>query len=80
MRLLKADVLAGNAVRQWHADSGRPRTFILCEKKHEWVYSNVSTSLKKSIIGGSVTNVPECQTTLMQAFFSCNIKSRGLLQ
>jgi len=45
MRLLNADVLAGNAARQWHASSGKPRTFILCEKKHEWVYSNASTSL-----------------------------------
>jgi len=27
--------LAGNAARQWHADSGKPRTFILCEKNHE---------------------------------------------
>ena len=29
--LLNAD-LAGNAARQWHADSGKPRAFILCEK------------------------------------------------
>jgi len=42
---LNAGILAGNAARQWHADSGKPLTFILCEKKHEWVYSNASTSL-----------------------------------
>ena len=35
MRLLNADILAGNAARQWHADSAKLRTFILCEKKHE---------------------------------------------
>jgi len=35
MRLLNADVLAGNAARLSHADSGKPRTFILREKKHE---------------------------------------------
>jgi len=28
------------------ADSGKPRSFILCEKKPEWIYSNVTTSLK----------------------------------
>jgi len=26
-----------HAARQWHADSGKPCTFVLCEKKHEWV-------------------------------------------
>jgi len=52
MRLLNADVLAGNAARQWHADSGKPRTFILCENKHEWVYSNASTSLKNPLLVG----------------------------
>jgi len=35
MRLLNADILANNAARQRHADSGKPRTFILCRKKHE---------------------------------------------
>ena len=45
-RLLNAHILAGNAARQWHADSGKPRTFVLCEKKHEEVCSNASTSLK----------------------------------
>jgi len=52
MRLLNAGVLAGNAERQWHADSGKPRTFILCEKKHEWAYSNASTSLKNPLLVG----------------------------
>ena len=33
--LLNADILASNAARQWHADSGKPCTFVLCEKKHE---------------------------------------------
>jgi len=35
MRLLNAHVLAGNAARQWQVDSGKSRTFILSEKKHE---------------------------------------------
>jgi len=39
MRLLNAHILAGNAARQWHVDNGKPRTFVLCEKKHEWVCS-----------------------------------------
>jgi len=50
MRLLNVDILASNAARQWHADSGKPRTFVLCEKKHEWVYSNASTSLKNPLL------------------------------
>ena len=33
-----------------HADSGKPRTFVLCEKKHEWVCSNASTSLKNPLL------------------------------
>ena len=49
MILLNAHILAVYAARQWHADSGKPRTFILCEKKHEWVYSNASTSLKNQL-------------------------------
>jgi len=36
---LNADILAGNAARQWHADSAKLRTFILPGKKHEWVYT-----------------------------------------
>jgi len=51
MVLLNADLLAGNAARQRHADSGKPRTFILCEKKHELVYySSASTSLKNPLL------------------------------
>jgi len=50
MRLLNVDILASNAARQWHAASGKPRTFVLCEKKHEWVYSNASTSLKNPLL------------------------------
>jgi len=38
-KLWNAHVLAGNAARQWLADSGKPRTFILCEMKYERVYS-----------------------------------------
>jgi len=34
-RRFVAWVLAGNTARPWHADSGKPRTFILSEKKHE---------------------------------------------
>ena len=44
--------LGSNAARQWHADCGKPRIFILCEKKHEWVYSNASTSLKIPVLAG----------------------------
>jgi len=50
MRLLNVHILAGNAARQWHADSGKPRTFILCEKNHEWVYSNASKSLNYPLL------------------------------
>ena len=50
MRLLNVHIVAGNASKQWHADSGKPRTFALCEKKHEWVCSNASTSLKNPLV------------------------------
>jgi len=50
MRLLNVHILADNAARQWHADRGKPRTFILCEKEHEWVCSNASTSLKNPLL------------------------------
>jgi len=52
MRLLNAHILAGNAKREWHADSGKPRrpTFILCVKKYEWVYSSASTSFKNPLL------------------------------
>jgi len=50
MILLNTDILAINAARQWYADSGKPRTFILCEKKHEWVCSNASISLKNPLL------------------------------
>ena len=69
MRLLNVHILADNAARQWHADSGKQRTFILCEKKHEWVYMQRFHKFEKSIISASVTNVPECQTILTQASF-----------
>jgi len=32
------------------ADSGKPCTFMVCEKKHEWISSNVSTSLKNPLL------------------------------
>ena len=50
MRLLNVHILAGNAARQWHTDSGKPRAFLLCEKKHAWVYSNASTSVKNPLL------------------------------
>jgi len=31
---VNADILAGNAAGQWHADGGKSRAFVLCEKKH----------------------------------------------
>ena len=37
---------------KWHNDSGRPRTFICCEKKHEWIYSNASISLQNLLLVG----------------------------
>jgi len=43
-------ILAGNAARQWHADTGKPRTFIPYEKKHEWFYNNAYTSLKYPLL------------------------------
>jgi len=59
MSLLKVNIVAGNAARQWHADSGKPRTFVLCEKKHEWVYSSASTSLKNPLL---VRVCPMCRS------------------
>ena len=47
---LVTGLLADNAARQWHADSGTPRKFVLCEKKHEWVCSNASTSLENPLL------------------------------
>ena len=49
--------------------SDKPRTFILCEKKHEWVCIAMLPQVWKTIISASVTNVPECQTKLTQASF-----------
>ena len=31
---------------QRDSDGGKPRAYILCEKKHEWICSNIFTSLK----------------------------------
>jgi len=59
MTLLNAHILAGNTARQWHADSGKPRAFILRKEKHEWDYSNASTSLKNPLL---VRVWPMCQT------------------
>ena len=50
MRLLNTHNLAGNAAGQWRTDSTKSRTFILCEKKREWVYSNASISLKNPLL------------------------------
>jgi len=47
---LVTGLLADNAARQWHADSGMLRKFVLCEKKHEWVCSNASTSLENPLL------------------------------
>ena len=43
---------AGNALRQCLLtdDSGKPFNFMLCEKKHEWICSNASTSLKNQLL------------------------------
>ena len=50
-------------------DNIKPLTFMLCEKKHEWICSNTFTSLKIPLLVRA-TNVHECQTTLiMQASF-----------
>jgi len=45
-----------------HADCGKPRTFILCEKKHELVYSNVSISLKNPLL---VRVSPMCLSVIL---------------
>jgi len=79
MRLLNADILAGNTARQWLPDSVKLHTFILCEKKHEWVYtSNASISLKNPLLRvcDHCAWVSNCTYA---GFFSCNIKLRGLL-
>jgi len=47
---MNAHVLVVNAASQWHADSGKPRAFTLCEKKHEWICSSASTSLKNPLL------------------------------
>jgi len=36
--------------RDVSADSGKPRTFLLREKKQEWICSNASTSLKNQLL------------------------------
>jgi len=80
MRLLNVHILAGGAARQWHADSGKPSTFILCEKKHEWVYTNGSTRLKNPLF---VRVWPMCLSVKLHLdsfFFSCSIKLRDLLE
>ena len=46
MWLLNANFLSGNATKTVAADSGKTHTFILCENKHEWCCSNVSTVWK----------------------------------
>jgi len=50
MKLWNVHILAGNAARQWYANSGKPRAFVFCEKKHAWVYSNASSSLKNPLL------------------------------
>jgi len=42
--------LAGNVARQWLADRGKAHSFILCEKKHGWICSNASTTLKNPML------------------------------
>jgi len=64
MRLLNAHILTGNRTRQWHADSGKPRTFVLCEKKHEWVYSSASTSFKNPLLVRVWTTCPSIKLHL----------------
>ena len=78
MRLLNVHILAGSAARQWHADSGKPSTFILCEKKHEWVYSNASASLKNPLL---VRVWPVCLSVKLhlQVLYML-YKTRGLLE
>jgi len=72
MRLLNVHILAGNAARQWQADSVKSRTFILSEKKDEYVYCNASTSLKHPL---SVQVWPMCLSIKLHSagFFSCSI-------
>ena len=62
-----------------HADSGKPRTFILCEMKHECVYSNASKSLKHPLL---LRVWPMCLSVKLHSagFFSYSTKLRGLLE
>ena len=62
-------ILAGNAARQWHADSGKSRTFILCEKNHEGVYSNTSTSLKNPLLVRVWSMCPSVKLHLCRLLF-----------
>jgi len=69
MRLLNARILASNAARQWHADSGKPR-YIYTLWKEAWAsLQQCNHKFEKSIISASVTNAAERQTTLMQVSF-----------
>jgi len=38
------------AARQWLITAVKPRSFMQCEKKYEWICSTVSTSLKKLLL------------------------------
>ena len=53
--------------------------FLLCEKKHEWIYSNASTSLKNPLL---VRVWPMCLSVKLHLcrIFSCSITSRGLVE
>ena len=70
---------AGNTARQWHADSGKPRAFILCEKKHKWDYSNASTSLKNPLLVRVWPMCPSVKLHLCWLLFT-QYKWRGLLE
>jgi len=43
---LACDCWTQTSCQAMQRDSGKPHTFILCEKKHEWICSNVSTIWK----------------------------------
>jgi len=48
---LNADFLAGRLTHETvNADSEKVRSFVLCDKKHGWIRSNISTSLKTPLL------------------------------
>jgi len=74
MWLLTSDTFGRWCSETVTADNGKPRCFILCEKKHEWICGNASTSLKNPLqckmwVWPLYLSEELNQATLMQAAF-----------